>query len=232
MRHYYILFYGIVSCAFLSCKEPVPDEGKNVRDAAFQGPRMFPWYGYDPKKKEPDTVFLDKFARLAGLPVILNGVEGIFARIWFWEGERRYIVSISKKGGSNTCQIVEWNSRKKDTTEFILIHRTWNVEPGSGWDNLWATMNSHRVLDLPGGKPYEEQEHKLTHMYTVQFEIAGPGRYRYYKYLEPEFYRYVDDNSRTMHEFLKYLSRELNFKVYDPSEKLFVEPDEKLRQEK
>jgi hypothetical protein len=58
----------------------------------------------------------------------------------------------------------------------------------------------------------------------VNFEIARPNEYRFYEYLQPEFYRYVDENSRIVNDFLKYLNAEMNLNVYTPDEKLFAEP--------
>ena len=61
-------------------------------------------------------------------------------------------------------------------------------------------------------------------MAYVQFEIAQLNHYRFYEYLEPSYYRYVDTGSRNVYEFLEYFNREMGVQVYNPAQNLFVKP--------
>lgn len=231
MGYYYKCFCGIISWALLSCNEPGITDRTDNRVEVVQQERLIPYHEDATVKNDRQQLFLNNLSMIIGLPTIKNDSEGSYVRIWLWDGERKYIITISKNGSTNKCHIIEWNSTKKDTTDYILIHKAWNVVPKSGWDNLWAVLASHRIFDLPGIRPHVKQKGHLTTMAYVQFEIARHDQYRYYEYLEPSFYRYVDEDSRTVHEFLKYLRREINYSVYAPAEQLFLEPEHKAEAE-
>jgi hypothetical protein len=215
----------IIVMILLSCREPKNNILPNDRLDTINKERVVLYQENAAIKADRTTLFLSNLSHLIGLPNIEKGKEGMYIRIWLWDSPKKYIINISKDGESNKCHIVEYNSKRKDSTEYIVIHREWEVKPKAGWDSCWATIEKYKIPYLKTGKSYKELEHRLTEMAYVNFEIARPNQYRYYEYLQPDFYRYVDENSRIVNDFLKYLNTEMNLNVYSPSEKLYVEPE-------
>jgi hypothetical protein len=214
----------IIVMALFSCREPKNNILPNNHLDTINTERVVLYQEDSAIKADNKTLFLSNLSRLIGLPNIEKGKEGLYIRIWLWDSQKKYIINISKDGEQNKCHIVEMNSRKKDSAEYIVIHREWDVKPKAGWDSCWATIEKFKIPYLKSGKSYREWDHHLTEMAYVDFEIARPNQYRFYDYLQPEFYREVDENSRIVNDFLKYLNAEMNLNVYVPEEKLFVEP--------
>src|SRR5688500_14168409 len=61
-------------------------------------------------KDDSDEEYPEVTTRIIGLPVITKGTKGLYIRIWLWDGEKKYIVSISQENAVNEFDIVEWNS--------------------------------------------------------------------------------------------------------------------------
>jgi hypothetical protein len=182
-------------------------------------------YYEDPlTKNSRQELFVKHLARLMGMPDMRSNDADLYLRIWFWDFDDKYVVNISKKGKNYADQIIEWGNEKKDSVEYIVIQREWkNIVPVSSWENLWTRVRE--LQNIRDGKKRDELKSQLTQMSYVQFEIGGQGKYRYFEYLEPSFYRYIDSPSNEIYKFLKMLNEELNVKVYNPADSLYVEKD-------
>jgi hypothetical protein len=217
---------ALVSLVLLCCTVPKKNEAKSAGSDTLAKERIIPYHEDSIVKHSREQLFLANISQLIGLPAITNGNEGLYVRIWIWDGEKKYIVSVSKDQADNNCHIVEWNSKIKDSAEYLIIHRELkNVQPKSGWKNLWTAVEKFRIADLRSGKSYKAQTSRLTEMAYVQFEIAKPHHYRYYEYLQPSYYRYIDEGSADVYAFLKYLSSEINVPIYNPDDNLFIKPE-------
>jgi hypothetical protein len=171
-----------------------------------------------------EKLFLENFAELLGLEKI-EGKKGPRLRIWIWEDDKKYVIDIENTDKSKTCSIVEFSSSREDSGKNIIIYNEWkNLRPKSGWQSFFEQTHRYQVFDLEGGKIQKKRIEHLTHMAYTQFEMVNSGKYRYYKYLEPSYYRYVDESSRKIYTFLEYINREFNVKVYSHSKKLFIKP--------
>jgi hypothetical protein len=164
-------------------------------------------------------------AKVMGLPSISHGSAGMYIRIWLWDFGPRYVLNIIDDGTKKECSIVSWNSKIIDSVGYIVIHDEWkDLKPKSGWSHFFDSLNKFGIPTLTSGKPYPEHKKYLTEMSYVQFEIAQPGKYRYYEYLQPDMYRKVEVGSKKVHDFLKYFNEQMNVHIYDPLKNPFEEP--------
>ncbi len=178
-----------------------------------------------PVNSSRQQAFLENLAMLMDLPTLPNGREGLCIRIWVWDKPKSYVVNIIDSNGIKNCSVLQFNSKKPDTVDYIAVNEEWkNLKPISGWEKFFFTLNNSQITLLPSGDVQDSVEGFLTMMAYIEFEIATPGFYRFYEYLEPSYYRYVDKNSNTIYRFLKYLSKEMQVKIYNPAEKLFIDP--------
>jgi hypothetical protein len=214
----------IIVMALFSCREPKNNILPNDHLDTINTERVVLYQEDSAIKADRTTLFLSNLSRLIGLPNIEKEKEGLYIRIWLWDAPKKYIINISKDGEHNKCHIVEYNTKRKDSTEYIIIHREWDVKPKAGWDSCWATIEKFKIPYLKSGKSYQEMGHHLTTLSYVNFEIARHGQYRLYEYLQPDYYRNIDENSRIVNDFLNYLNAEMSLNAYFPMENQDVVP--------
>lgn len=214
------LLYAVISCKEYTSTLPAATYADTI-------PRTILYSEDSAAKESSQEPFVTNLAKLMRLPTITNGSKELYVRIWIWDDSVKYVVNIQKDGSGGTCDIVEFNSKKIDATEFIVMHRVKQyLHPASGWDRFFKSLDQYQITTLKSGKPYKDQTDLLTHMSVVQFEIAQPGQYRYYEYLEPSYYRYVDSGSAKVDAFLEYFDKEMKTAAYSRPDgrKLFAEP--------
>ncbi len=111
----------------------------------------------------------------------------------------------------------------------ILIHKKWSVHrPLNGWSELNKVIADNKIMSLPPGKTTEELKGTIpTHASWVQFEISINGKYRYYEYFEPAYYREVDAGSNNVYTFLSYLNKVFCINdLYTTSDSFVLKPDQ------
>jgi hypothetical protein len=200
-----------------SCKGQKRGDLKQNASDSTSKPRMIAYHEDSLVKGSRQQLYLTNVAKFMGLPSITNGSEGLYIRIWIWSHERKYVINISDNFNKNECDITEFNGTKKDDNDFLVIYREWkNLSPQSGWDNFTDTMFQFHIPDMESGEIQNKRKEFLTEMAYVQFEIAQPGKYRFYEYLEPSFYRCVDTGSNNVYQFLNFFNKEMKIRVYNP----------------
>ena len=170
-------------------------------------------------------LFLQNVSKFIGLPFLRDEKDGVHVRIWLW-GDLDYIIDISQRAGTNLCYIIQFHGEKDSTNDYLMIDSIFkNLQPNSGWSDFFSKLKQYKILTMKSGTPYEKQVDVLTdRMSYVQFEVAQNNQYRFYEYLEPSYYRYVDTGSRNVYEFLEYFNQQMNVQVYKPEKTLFVNP--------
>jgi hypothetical protein len=170
------------------------------------------------------ALFLQYLAEDMRLPVIEEKKEGLFIRIWFRCFDKSYVVNISKEGVTREVAVVEWKSQVVDRISYIAIQNKWdNLKPRDGWDSFFSTLDKFKIRTLKSGRGLMEHSENLAHSSYVQFEVEENGKYRYYEYLEPAFYRYVENDSRNVFRLLEYINQQINIKIYNP-DSLYARP--------
>ena len=162
--------------------------------------------------------------RLLKLPLINNGKHELYLRIWVWDFDKNYIINICKDSVAYKCHIFEFATIYEDSTHsYVNILREWqNIKPISGWDVVFNKIEEYKIPFLENGKIHLQKRGSLTQSTYIQFEIVQNNKYRWYEYLEPSYYRYVDINSKAVYDFLKYLNKEMNVEMYKASETLYL----------
>jgi hypothetical protein len=205
----------------ISCNGDKNNANANIS----QHEKIIPYREDSIVKNDRQQLYLKNVGETIGLPLISNGKDGLYIRIWIWGFRQNYVVNISKGQKGSECLIVQFSGKKIDSNEYLVIHKQWdNLIPKSGWKIFFDTLEMYQIPVMKSGKRYEDQTDFLTHMTYIQFEIAQLNHYRFYEYLEPSYYRYVDTGSRNVYEFLEYFNREMGVQVYNPAQNLFVKP--------
>jgi hypothetical protein len=167
-------------------------------------------------------MFLGNLSKIMGLPSLHEKTDELFIRIWLWDFGEHYVIDISKNGSQYTCSALSWNSKKIDSNDYVIIHKEWPILiPKSGWNLFFKTLNKYQILKLKSGLSFEQHTGHLTQSSYVQFELEERGSYRYYEYLEPSYYRFVEKGSNKVYSFLKYFDQQMNIDAYMPPENLF-----------
>jgi len=171
-------------------------------------------------RKEP---YLQNIAKMIGLPAIQKAKEGQYVRIWLWDQPRKIVINIAQDSLKKECIIVEFNIPKTDSGDYLGIHNVRYVMPNDGWRKFFQEMEELQIPRLNDGVPSRNPYGALTSMSYINFEIESHDNYRYYEYLEPAYFRFVDSGSNNVYRFLKFFDEQMNLKVYNP-DSLYVKP--------
>jgi len=164
-----------------------------------------------------DTVsFLRNFAQNLDLPILIGGFQGLYIRIWAWDfGADRYVIDIKKTISGNSCSIISFAVKKKDSSMYIFIHEKKSLVPQSGWVAFFDSLGKYNVPEMKTATLSTEQKGRLTSMEYIQFEIDQPDQYRFFEYLDPFIFRNEDAASQKVYSFLKYFNREMGTHIYN-----------------
>lgn len=223
------IFIVCVLWMFIGCKQ----NNKAVKSSAagndsIPKERMIVYTVDSTSSSSSQAPFLHNFAGVLGLRPLSNITDGTAVRIWVWNPDSNYVVTIINNSLEKKSNVIEFYGKEIDKIQYIGIRNEWSdIVPKSGWKNFFYEMQRHQILTVKTGKPLEEMDDYLTHPSYIQFEIANGQNYRFYEYLDPFFYRYVDSGSNHIHEFLKYVNAEMNIPIYKPTEHLFQQPKKK-----
>ena len=198
---------------------------KKPKAATIQKEKLILYHEDSSVQHTRQQLFLQNLGRIMELPTLSSGKNGLYIRVWLWNAKKKYVIDISENEPTNKCHIVEFNSKKIDSNEYIAIHHEWkNLKPKSGWSNFFSTLKKYQIVTMESGKSAKEQRDHLTDMAYIQFEISQLGQYRFYEYLEPSYYRYVEAGAMNVYQFLNYFNKEMDLPVYKPADNAFAKP--------
>jgi hypothetical protein len=172
-------------------------------------------------------LLLQKTAKYLGLSSLVNGRQGLTVRIWLWDLHQvHYVVNIYESKNEHRCSVIQWTGQqsKTDTNDYIFtVHSEWsNLQPKSGWDSFDSVLAKYQICGLAGGMDSKDMPDIITPAAYVDFEIAQRSKFRHYKYLEPSFYRYIDEGSNDVYQFLKYFDKQMSVEAYHPADSLYI----------
>lgn len=211
-----LLFILFLNATGQYIKKTNIDQDKNlilyIEDSSISGDRK--------------QLFLKNFSKNLNIPLLVDTINLSYNRIWLWGGEKKYVIDIINDSLKFYCNILEFNTRNINGKQFILIHRRINnCIPKSGWRKFYRILETS-ILSLEGGNEFGNQVDFPTNMSYIQFEVVAQKKYRYFEYLEPSYYRKVDNGSKNVYEFLNYFNREMNLNIYKPTKSIYVKPGE------
>lgn len=167
-------------------------------------------------------LYLDNLSKLMGLNSLQGSSHKLLIRIWLWDFGEHYVIDISKESSHNSSSVLSWHSKRIDSNTYIVPDKQWPaLEPKSGWDQFFNTLDKYQIRKMNSGLSFEMHDRHLTQSSYVQFEIMEKGNYRFYEYLEPSYYRFVERGSNNVYRFLKYFDQEMGVDLYMPPENLY-----------
>ncbi len=206
-----ILFFSNI--VLLSCENEgksyirVPDTSMNILTYRYTNDSLI--------RRNQNIATLKELSKLMKLQSVDHLQERNFIRVWNWSLDTsNYVAEITYGNNENTFSLIQWGAFfSKDSVPYILIHENFsNLKPKLGWDSLLATIKKYQMAELPDGK----MNHKgsLTHSDNIQFEIVESGKYRFYEFYSPDYYRTIHSNANKVYSFLNYLNQQAGIKFY------------------
>ena len=157
------------------------------------------------------------FANQLNIPDLIPGENDSILRIWFWQppGDTIFVLNIEKHGTAGFGHLLGFGKsapRPKYAVAITLCSAT--NAPIHGWERLFDTLRFDNIGSIPDGKPNDQLYFDLTGGGRIYVEYQQGFQYRFYSYLEPGYYQFVDSNAAKLHHFLTYLQNEFSLKVY------------------
>lgn len=193
---------------FSTCQNKGSSTLKGLLSDSQEVEKVIRYYELNPNKTN-EKAFLSNVAKIMGLPSI-DSSSGKYLRIWLWGDEEKYAINIFGDSMFHESSVYSFNGQIVDTGEIMIVHKTWSIHrPKNGWEEVNRLIDNNKILLLSDGEfqPYSKGV-SLTGGAWVQFELFVGGKYRYYEYFEPAYFRKVDVNSRYIYTFLKKLRQE------------------------
>jgi len=156
------------------------------------------------------------FAKQLNIPNINAGDNDSTLRIWLWQNDTVSILNIEKHGSTGTSHLVSFTRIGPPPKSELTITRcsTTNA-PRHGWESFFDTLKCDDIPFIPDGKPNYQLDYDLTSGGRIYIEWQQGLHYRFYSYLEPGYFQYVDSNAAKLHRFLIYLQNEFSISVYE-----------------
>jgi hypothetical protein len=215
---------GSMCFFFLACNIHPKSEQAHTHANSDQNVQMMR-YHEDAAIRTSQRLFLQNLSEIMSMPLIVDDENGLHIRIWLWDSDTGYAITLKLDSLHNECNIVGFYDKKIDTAEYIVIKNDQrNLKLKDGWKNIHSALIKFNILTMATGKTYKEHKEVTTHMTYVQFEVARVNEYKYYEYLEPSYYRYVDTESMNIYNFLEYLNEQLGVQIYKPANNMFIKP--------
>jgi hypothetical protein len=225
MKFYTVLISAVLILPQICCGQQSarPKAGHND---TIPGKRLILYQADAVAAHDRQTLYLQNLSRLMKMPSLNNSKEQFYVRIWIWNFKEKFVINIRKDKSGETCETTGFDQRHPDSNYYIAITHEWkNLTPGSGWNSFLDTLNRYEIPSLNSGKPGKDYKDRLTHAIYIQFEVVQAGKYRFYEYLEPAFYRYVEPGAMNVYRFLRYFEKEMNIRVYAIGDNLYAKPD-------
>jgi len=156
------------------------------------------------------------FAKTLRLPEIIAGEEDTTLRIWFWQPrDTVFVLNIEKHGKTGFCHLLGFGKYRPLQRHQIVITQCSPIDaPIHGWERLFDTLRLYDIFSIPDGKPNDQLYFDLTGGGRIYVEYQQGLQYRFYSYLEPGYYQFVDSNAAKLHHILTYVQNEFSLKVY------------------
>jgi hypothetical protein len=155
------------------------------------------------------------FAKHLHIPNIVSGENDSTLRIWFWQNDTIFVLNLEKHGPIGVGHLVSFTESGPPPKTAITISRCLTTDvPRHGWERLFDTMRFDDIALIPDGKPNYQLDYDMTSGGRIYIEYQQGVQYRFYSYLEPGYFQFVDSNAEKLHHFLIYLQNELSLSVY------------------
>jgi hypothetical protein len=216
----------LLYCLFLFSVIPgCKNDGRISHDSNFYSndtPGLIRYIEDSTVKDGPKELFVQNLGKLMGLPAMGNGEESWNIRIWSGDTDTTNFVVNITDSSEPKAYAVKYNFKKIGGVDYISIQQRWNnLFPKSGWEDFFEKIHLYEIADL---KVQNSGYHDLTGGAYVQFEIVRNNTYRYYRALEPSYFKYVSKSSRNIYEFLEYFNGQMNMQLYDGEKGYYKEP--------
>lgn len=160
-----------------------------------------------------DYIYL--FAKQLNIPNIVVGENDSTLRIWFWQGDTISVVNLEKHGTEGLGHVVSFAESVQPPKFALAVTRCLATRtPIHGWNGLFNMLRSDNISLLPDAKPNYQLNYGMTSGGRIYIELQQGKQYRFYSYLEPSYFQFVDSNAGKLHHFLTYLQTELSLRVY------------------
>ena len=159
--------------------------------------------------------YVDLFAKQLNIPNIATGENDSTLRIWFWQGDTISVLNLEKHGDEGLGHLVSFAESVPPPKFALTVTRCLATRtPIYGWNGLFNTLRSDNIPLIPDGKPDYQLKYGMTGGGRIYIELQQGKQYRFYSYLEPGYFQFVDSNAGKLHHFLTYLQNELSLNVY------------------
>jgi hypothetical protein len=165
------------------------------------------------------------FAKQLNIPNIISGEKDSTLRIWFWQCDTVFVLNLEKHGAVGSGHLISFARSRQRPRNSLTVTRCLSTDaPIHGWDELFNKLRSDNIALIPDGKPNDQLYFDLTGGGRIYIEFQQGNRYRFYSYLEPSYFQFVDSNAGKLHHFLTYLQNELSLSVYQDLTRLAQTP--------
>jgi hypothetical protein len=156
------------------------------------------------------------YTKTLNIPGITFGEEDTTLRIWFCQPrDTIFVLNIEKQGKAGFGHLLGFGEyRPLQRHQIVITHCSPINAPIHGWEKLFDTLRFYNVASIPDGKPNDQLYFDLTGGGRIYVEYQQGLQYRFYSYLEPGYYQFVDSNAAKLHHFLTYLQHEFSLNVY------------------
>ena len=218
-------FFFFSALTLFGCTQKRETNSAN-RQPLVDSTRLAVLYSKDTSiKEERGEPHLTNIARLLCLPPINKGTNDNCIRIWFWNTPGpNYVVDIRERGEEGELDVWEFGSSVGGDSVVRYQGKSYLLTKAI-WPPFADSLRTLGIRDLPGfDSSLEKLGSVACHGAYVNFEITSQGAYRYYEYLDPYYFRYVDESSSRIDRFLLYLNQEVEKRIYQPSYELYAKP--------
>ena len=159
------------------------------------------------KSKVP---FIMNLARNLGLPVLTGGYRGLYIRVWAWDSsDVKWVIDLKQNRRGNSCTMLSYTTRSKDSIAHIYVHEQREVSPRSGWPDFMRKLHEFHIPEMEADKLSNERKTQFTSMSYVLFEIDQEFEYRYIGYPDPAFFSKEDSACKMVNGFFQYFNSEM-----------------------
>ncbi|HET6255367.1 MAG TPA: hypothetical protein VFE32_14900 [Puia sp.] len=160
--------------------------------------------------------YVQFFAKQLNIPDINSSEKDTTLRIWFWQpGDTGFVLDIEKNGVEGFGHLLGFGRSDRRPNYPIAITRCSSIRPPiHGWEKLLDTLRFYDIGSIPDGKPNDQLFFDLTGGGRIYIEYQQGFQFRFFSYLEPGYYQFVDSNAAKLHHFLVYLQNEFSLRVY------------------
>lgn len=157
------------------------------------------------------------YAKTLHIPEFFSGEGDTTLRIWFWQHrDTVFVLNIEKHGKVGFGHLLGFGEYRPLQRHQIVITRCSAISaPIHGWERLFDSLRFYNIAVIPDDKRNEQLYFDLTGGGRIYVEYQQGRQYRFFSYLEPGYYQFVDSNAAKLHHLLTYVQNEFSLKVYE-----------------